>query len=695
MNFLRVTKDKQKLLRIMKNKFTIAIAGNPNCGKTCLFNNLTGAHQKVANWPGVTVEQKTGSFVFREKNFEVVDLPGTYSLSAYSIEEIVVEKYVCETPPDLIINIVDATNLERHLVLTAEMLEMGVPMIIALNMMDEAKDLGLNIDIDKLSKMLDIPVVPTVARRNKGTKELLRKIVELIGSPKIPSATIDYGREIEKAISSLTPLLPDVKTKLSKHIRVVMLLSGRHTLPEDTSNSVLQKNIAETKERLEQIFDEKIENVFDGRWFGFANGVARMCVKKSRQTKFNITEKIDDFLTHPILGLLIFAACMWLTFQLVFTIGNPLGGVMESGVELLKASVSSILPDNFIRSLLVDGIISGVGGVIVFLPNILLLFLAIGFLEDTGYMARAAFVTDRIMHTMGLHGKSFIPMIVGFGCTVPAIMATRSLDTKRDRIVTALITPFMSCSAKLPVYSLFITTFFAPKLRTPVLFSIYFFGIMVAIIMANVLGFLFFGKEKSPLLMELPPYRLPTLRSVITHMWMRAWMYIKKAGTLILVAAIAIWFLSNYPKTDVKSVQENKIVKVQIENSYAGQIGKFIEPVFKPLGFDWKGSIALLTGFAAKEVVVSTLGVIYGVGDSDTASDSLQTALQNDSVFGKKPLVAYTFMVFVLLYVPCLAVVAVFLKEFGWRWTTFLIFYTTAVAWIFAFAVKTFGSIFV
>jgi len=679
----------------MKNKFTIAIAGNPNCGKTCLFNNLTGAHQKVANWPGVTVEQKTGSFTFRDIDFEVVDLPGTYSLAAYSIEEIVVEKYVCETPPDLIINIVDATNLERHLVLTAEMLEMGVPMVVALNMMDEANDLGLNIDIDKLSKMLDVPVVPTIARRNKGTKELLNKILQLIDTPKLSSVTIDYGQEIEKSISDLIPLLPEIKTKLSKHIRIVMLLSGRHALSEDTNKPELHINIEKTRTKLERTFAEKIGNVFDGRWFGFANGIARMCVKKSRQTKFNVTEKIDNFLTHPVLGLLIFAACMWLTFQLVFTIGNPLAGLMESGIELLKFSVAGMLPDNFLRSLIVDGIISGVGGVMVFLPNILLLFLAIGFLEDTGYMARAAFVTDRIMHTMGLHGKSFIPMIVGFGCTVPAIMATRSLDTKRDRIVTALITPFMSCSAKLPVYSLFITTFFVPKLRTPVLFSIYFFGIMVAIIMANVLGFLFFGKEKSPLLMELPPYRLPTFRSVITHMWMRAWMYIKKAGTLILVAAIAIWFLSNYPKTNTTSISENEIVKIQIENSYAGQIGKFIEPVFRPLGFDWKGSIALLTGFAAKEVVVSTLGVIYGTGDSDVASESLQSALQNDSIFGKSPLIAYTFMVFVLLYVPCLAVVAVFLKEFGWRWTTFLIFYTSVVAWLFAYGVKIIGSIFI
>jgi len=679
----------------MKNKFTIAIAGNPNCGKTCLFNNLTGAHQKVANWPGVTVEQKTGSFTFRDIDFDVVDLPGTYSLAAYSIEEIVVEKYVCETPPDLIINIVDATNLERHLVLTAEMLEMGVPMVVALNMMDEANDLGLNIDIDKLSKMLDVPVVPTIARRNKGTKELLNKILQLIDTPKLSSVTIDYGQEIEKSISDLIPLLPEIKTKLSKHIRIVMLLSGRHALSEDTNSSELRINIEKTHAKLERTFAEKIGNVFDGKWFGFANGIARMCVKKSRQTKFNVTEKIDNFLTHPVLGLLIFAACMWLTFQLVFTIGNPLAGLMESGIELLKFSVAGMLPDNFLRSLIVDGIISGVGGVMVFLPNILLLFLAIGFLEDTGYMARAAFVTDRIMHTMGLHGKSFIPMIVGFGCTVPAIMATRSLDTKRDRIVTALITPFMSCSAKLPVYSLFITTFFVPKLRTPVLFSIYFFGIMVAIIMANVLGFLFFGKEKSPLLMELPPYRLPTFRSVITHMWMRAWMYIKKAGTLILVAAIAIWFLSNYPKTNTTSISENENVKIQIENSYAGQIGKFIEPVFKPLGFDWKGSIALLTGFAAKEVVVSTLGVIYGTGDSDVASESLQSALHNDSVFGKSPLIAYTFMVFVLLYVPCLAVVAVFLKEFGWRWTTFLIFYTSIVAWLFAYGVKIIGSIFI
>ncbi len=484
-----------------------------------------------------------------------------------------------------------------------------------------------------------------------------------------------------------------------------MLLSGRHALPVDANDQTLQLRVAEARTHIERAFGERAGTVFDGHWFGFANGAARMCVSQSRKPRFNLTEKIDDFVTHPLLGLVIFIACMWVTFQLVFTLGNPLTGLIEAGVDGLGTLAGAILPDSFLKSLVVDGIIAGVGSVIVFLPNILLLFLAIGFLEDSGYMARAAFVMDRIMHMMGLHGKSFIPMLVGFGCTVPAVMATRSLDTRRDRIITALVTPFMSCAARLPVYALFITAFFAPRSRTPVLFSLYIMGIVVAILMANIIGRLFFGKQQTPLLMELPPYRLPTLRSVLILMWMRAWMYLKKAGTIILVAAIAMWYLSSYPKMTESKAHEylasagrpsaeltkGVMGKLEIEYSYAGRIGKFIEPVFAPLGFDWKVSVGLLTGLAAKEVVVSTLGVIYGVGEVDDESEDLQEILRKDPVFKDNPLAAYTFMVFVLLYIPCLAVVAVFFKEFGLGWTSFLVLYTTVVAWLAAFAVRAAG----
>ena len=686
-----------------QSKITVAIAGNPNCGKTCLFNNLTGARQRVGNWPGVTVEQKRGTFAFGGHEFEVIDLPGTYSLSAYSIEEEVVARFLHDTPPAVLINIVDATNLERHLFLTAQLIEMGIPVVLALNLMDEAEQRGLQIDVDKLSRMLGIPVVPMVARRNRGTRELLGVIATLVNNPSPPRCTIDYGEPIENALRSLDDVCRR-SGRACNRAELVGVLCGRR-IPADEENNGFAAVADTARHRIEQRFKDGVEHLITGRWYGFANGVARMCVSQSRQARFDVTEKLDNILTHPLFGMVVFAVSMWITFQIVFSLGQPLTALLDEAFVALAGVVSRLLPSGFMHSLIVDGIIGGVGGVLVFLPNILLLFLVIGFYEDSGYMARAAFVMDNIMHRIGLHGKSFIPMLVGFGCTVPAVMATRGLDSRRDRLVTALIVPFMSCGARLPVYTLFISAFFAPRLHAPVMLSLYLLGIVVAVVMAHLLGQLFFGKERSPLLMELPPYRLPTLHSIAMLVWMRAWMYLKKAGTVLLFASIIMWYLSTHPtmsdaqfmalRPATAEMGEGEIhqrkARAEFTASYAARLGRVIEPVMKPLGFDWRVSVSLISGFMAKEAVVSTLGVVYGVGADEGSAEDLRSLLRGDPLLKGNPLTAYVFMVFVLLYLPCLGVVAVFLKEFGAKWTVFMVFYTTATAYIVALLVRGLG----
>lgn len=681
---------------------SIAIAGNPNCGKTCLFNNLTGARQRVGNWPGVTVEQKRGSCVHNDVRIDVIDLPGTYSLSAYSVEEEVVENYIHSDPPDVLINIVDATNLERHLMLTAQLIETGVPMILVLNMMDEAEAIGREIDINTLSEMLDMPVVPMVARRNKGTRKLLNILIAHARKATPPRIRYSYGPEIETALQELEEIVgPRVHSR--DHFRYLRILHGGWYASMGIPEPEIQEKCDLLRQRLEERLGDKVQNALYAKWYGLAHGVARACIHQSRLAQRSFTEKVDTVLTHPFFGLVAFAFCMWATFYLVFALGLPLMNLIEAGKDWLAGIVQNIMPTGYVQSLVVDGIIEGVGGVIVFLPNILLLFLAIGFLEDSGYLARAAFVTDKIMHRLGLHGKSFIPMLIGFGCTVPAIMATRSLDTRRQRLITALIVPFMSCGARLPVYLLLIGAFFAPQYHTPVLFSLYFLGIIVAIISANIIGFLFFGRDDHPLLMELPPYRLPTIRSILVLMWMRTYMFLKKAGTLILLISIVMWFLLSFPALDENTAnvlrQERNQPRLshatlQVEYSYGGRIGKFIEPVFRPLGFDWKVSLSILTGLAAKEVIVSTMGVMYGLDDNvDEASPSLKKVLRENSVLMHSPVKAYALMVFVLLYIPCFATVVVFYREFSFKWTAFLLAYTTGIAWIGAYLVTVIGRL--
>ncbi len=672
----------------------VAIIGNPNCGKTCLFNNLTGARQHVGNWPGVTVEQKTGSYVYRAQPYEVIDLPGTYSLIPYSIEEEVVETFLRREAPDVLVNILDATNLERHLLLTAQLIGLGIPMVLALNMMDEAEHHGVRIDIASLSRMLGVPVVATVARRNKGTNALLQAIAAQAQAvaPAAGTATVDFGAGVEEALKELCAQLPGIPGAAPPRQRALTLLRGR---PLRTEDHALAERARALRAQLERRLHDTLENYLLGRCYGFAHGLARMCLSLSPQTRFDLTEKLDDYLTHPVLGLVLFGVCMWLTFELVFVAGAPLTHLLEIGVEALRTAVMSFMPDNALRSLLADGIVMGVGGVIMFLPNILLLFLAIGVLEDSGYMARAAFVMDGIMHRLGLHGKSFIPMLVGFGCTVPAVLATRALDTRRDRVITALITPFMSCGARLPVYALFISAFFAPAWHATILMSLYVLGIVVAISAANILGLVFFRKDFSPLLMELPPYRLPTLRSVLLLMWRRAWMYLRKAGTLLLGASVAMWFLCSYPRVEQTPRPDGAATPASsaFEQSYAARLGRLAEPLVRPLGFDWKVAVGLISGLAAKEAVVSTLMVVYGVEDSAHGSDALQDELRADPVFAGQPLAAYTLLVFILLYVPCAAVIVIFLREFGVWWTVFMSTYTTLTAWCVAWLVRVAGRL--
>lgn len=672
-----------------RRRIRIGIIGNPNCGKTCLFNNLTGAHQHVGNWPGVTVEQKAGMYEYRGARYEVVDLPGTYSLLPFSAEEEVAGRFLYEEPPDVLINIVEATNLERHLMLTGQLVGLGIPLVLALNMMDEAEQQGIQIDRAQLEQMLGVPVIPMVARRNKGTAALLDAVARLTESKALSTAVVDYGAEMEAALVALSERLDAKACRVPVRERALALLRGR---PACGCDQPVLERAAAVRAGLEERLQDTLENYILGRCYGFAHGLARMCVTHSPQTRFNLTEKLDDYLTHPLLGLVFFAVCMWVTFEIVFVASEPLTSVLEMGIEWLRGVVEAGMPEGVWRSLVADGIVSGVGGVLVFLPNIVLLFLAIGFLEDSGYMARAAFVMDGIMHRLGLHGKSFIPMLVGFGCTVPAVMATRTLDTRRDRLITALIVPFMSCGARLPVYTLFISAFFSPRWHAALLMTLYVLGIVVAIGAANVLGFIFFRKDFSPLLMELPPYRLPTARSVLILMWRRAWMYLKKAGTLLLGASLMMWWLCSFPRSWAGKGDEAGATSAAVFNqSYAARLGRAMEPVFRPLGFDWKITVGLISGLAAKEAVISTLTIVYGVEESAETTDALQDRLRTDKLFSGKPWLAFTVLVFVLLYVPCIAVMAVFYREFGAWWTMFMVVYTTATAWGMAWVVRMIG----
>jgi len=699
-----------------RKKLVVALAGNPNSGKTTIFNNLTGANQHVGNYPGVTVERKTGQLNYADYQITLVDLPGTYSLSAFSIEEIIARNSIIQEQPDVVINVVDASSIERNLYLTTQLFELGRPVVIVLNMMDISTRRGQVIDVDKLSNLLGVPVIPSVASKGRGTDDILRAAISHAQNcVESNPAQVDYGREFEHEISGLTDIikaeLPNSNGYQPRWLALKLLENDAEVSKYIVGLGNSERMIDRAKlggSRIESINASSPSEIITDRRYGFISGACSEAIETGGDRRHEISDKIDLAAIHPTIGLIIFAALMWLVFQSTFTLGEVPMGWIEAGVEWLGGFTASVLPDGLIKSMIVDGIIAGVGGVIVFLPNIVLLFLAIALLEDTGYMARAAFVMDRIMHKIGLHGKSFIPMLIGFGCSVPAYMGSRILEDKTDRLVTMHVITFMSCGARLPVYILVCGAFW-PAYAGNVVFSLYALGVLVAIGMVKLLRSTRFKGMSAEFIMELPPYRVPTLRSLFLHTWNRAWLYLRKAGTIILAFSIVMWALMTFPqKSDfsrdydgmieqTRSLEagggitsdeadsrieefENLMAAEQIEASFAGQIGKTIEPVLRPLGMDWRLGVALLSGFMAKEVVVSTMGTLYGVGDADSDSESLRERLSSDPKYSR--LKAYSFLLFILFYMPCMAAMAVFLRESGSvKELIYQFIYTTSLAY--------------
>lgn len=680
----------------------IALVGNPNCGKTSLFNRATGMREKVGNYSGVTVDAKQGVLHHKGYTINLIDLPGTYSLTEYSAEEVYVREYITKHHPDLVLNVVDASNLERNLFLTTQLIDMNIRVVMALNMYDELLAGGAKLNYTYLGQLMGIPIIPTTASRGIGIGEVLDKIIEVFEDKAKESrhVHINYGPEIEDAISRIKAVVVSNKNitdmYVPRYVSIKLLENDSimqeqlHAVPNyEQIMAVAEKEIGQ----LEKEYKEDTKTVVTNAKYGFIRGALQETYNPGEKDKRQLTNAIDALLTHQWLGFPFLIFFMWLTFQATFSLGNYPMDWIDMGVAALGEWVAGILPEGPLNDLLVNGIIAGVGGVIVFLPNILILFFFISLMEDTGYMARAAFIMDRLMHKIGLHGKSFIPLLIGFGCNVPAIMATRTLESKRDRIITMLITPFMSCSARLPVYILLVAAFF-PKNQGLVLMSIYFIGIVVAVLTALLMKKTLFKNSSVPFVMELPPYRMPTMRNILIHMWEKAGQYLRKMGTIILMASILIWALGYFPLNRDAEVGSSE----HLEQSYIGKMGRFIEPGLEPLGFDWKMGVSIVTGLAAKEIVVSSMGILYHVPDVEENTQGLAESLKSqvdcegNHIFN--PLVAYGFMLFILIYFPCMAVIAAIKKEAGWKWALFTIFYTTGLAWIVAFCVYQIGSMF-
>jgi ferrous iron transport protein B len=782
----------------MAKELTIALAGNPNSGKTSIFNNLTGARQHVGNWPGVTVEKKEGKCKYNGYSIRVVDLPGTYSLTAYSIEEVVARDFVIKERPDVVVDIVDASNLQRNLYLTTQLKELGANVVIALNMSDVAEKNKIKIDVTKMSQLLGATVVTTVGHKNKGMQELLGAVVKTAEHKTgIEDHRIEYGKEVDPEIEKIQNIISQDSTLVDHYsprwLAIKLLEDDKEVINVLTASPVwedIRSAATKSQSHFKSHMSDDAETLIADQRYGFIAGLMAEAVRKPKAERLSVSDKIDKVITNRVLGLPIFLLFMYALLKFTFSGSEFMVGWFESFFGWLGTAAAAVIPEGIVQSLIVDGIIGGVGGVLGFFPLVLFLFLGIAILEDTGYMARGVFVMDRIMHLFGLHGKSFLPLLIGMGCTVPALMASRTLESRKDRLITMLVNGFIICGAKVPIYALFIGAFFF-KSGATVFFLFYVIGIAFAVLMAKLFRVFLLPGDAAPFVMELPPYRVPTIKGVLIHMWERGWMYLRKAGTVIVAVAIIIWLGFTFPQepkyskdyeamtaqieetyalqvapiaagfgTEADQIEENvlfaefaetdshfsaaveegaleeesveyaalekerevsfarlekryplqaglytqykaltsahdeRLSKIknamaaeQMEKSYAGRVGHAIAPFFEPLGFDWRSSIALLAGFAAKEVVVSTYGTLYSMGETDPEeTESLRTTIQKDPFW--TPLRAFTFMIFCLLYIPCFVATVVFHKEAGsWKWTGFLVLFTTALAWIVSFLV--------
>ena len=730
---IRLTEDEMRTLaRDKRRTINVALVGNPNCGKTSLFNIASGAHEHVGNYSGVTVDAKEGFFDFQGYRFRIVDLPGTYSRSAYSPEEIYVRRHIIDQTPDIIINVVDASNLERNLYLTTQLIDMNVRMVVALNMYDELEASGNTLDYVKLGELFGVPMLPTVSRTGRGVENLFHVIITLYEGgdfldkkgkvraeiledfrqwhkeyvPDHAFGThqeeeehprgffrhihINHGPELERSIDAVKLVISEnenIRHKYSTRFLSIKLLENDKdlegmvkTLPN--GDKILEVRDRE-KQRIREVMNEDSAQAITDAKYGFISGALRETFVDNHQDKERMTRVMDAIVTHRVWGFPIFFLFMFLMFEVTFVLGAYPQDWIESLVNVIGTFISNNMAEGPLKDLLIDGIIGGVGGVIVFLPNILILYLFISLMEDSGYMARAAFIMDKIMHKMGLHGKSFIPLIMGFGCNVPAVLASRTIENRKSRLVTILINPLMSCSARLPIYLLLVGVFF-PHHASLVLLSIYSLGIILAVVMARLFSRFLVKGDDTPFVMELPPYRMPTSKAIFRHTWEKGAQYLRKMGGVIMVASIIIWVLGYFPRPS-----ESMDLAQQQENSYIGRIGKAIEPAIEPLGFDWKLGIGILSGVGAKELVVSSLGVLY----ADDAEADQTTLAQRLPI---TPLVAYGYMVFILLYFPCVATLAAIRQEAGgWKWAAFAAAYTTVLAWIMSFAVYQIGGLFV
>jgi ferrous iron transport protein B len=742
----------QKTADTHSKTINIALVGNPNCGKTTIFNFASGSQERVGNYCGVTVDAKTATFRLDGYTFNIVDLPGTYSISAYSPEELYVRDYILTNIPDVVVNVIDSSNLQRNLYLTTQLIDMDIKVVAALNMFDELEEKGDAFDHILFGKMTGIPFVPTIGSKGKGIKEMFRKIIDVFEDkdPEQRHVHINYGTALERSVKKLQDTVwqscsKSLLDRVSSRFIAIKLLEKDKAIDDLICNCTGYKAVSEmTKQEIRAIeegFKDDSEAIMTDQRYGFIQGALRETYKENIVVKDKKSDKIDRILTHKYLGIPIFLGFMWMSFYFTFELGSYPMGWLVSLVDFISVNLRLALPDGILRDFLADGVIGGMGGVVVFLPNIVLLYFFISLMEDTGYLSRAVFIMDKAMHRIGLHGKSFIPLLMGFGCNVPAILSSRIIESRRDRMITILINPFMSCSARLTVYVLMISAFFV-SYQSLVLFSLYLIGILLAIASAWLFRKTLFKVQEIPFVMELPPYRFPTWRTIIKHMWFRASQYLKKVGGVILVASVIIWTLGYFPRNveyskdysaaentarkkyasevlteqnllKIRQYEENlKIALEDInlekesehqEKSFIGMIGNLFQPVMSPLGFDWKMTVALIAGVSAKEVVVGTMGVLFQADNADGENQSsLISKLQEQRYkSGPKegqlvfsPLVAYSFMLFILIYFPCISVIAAIRKESGsWKWAMFSVGYTTFLAWFISFIVFQVGSL--